>query len=100
MELEGGCLVGNFRVEPPGLFIGRGEHPKIGKVKRRIHPSDVSINIGKYAPIPECPIPGERYNCSKTSWRTSLERNLIQRIESHCYLLKLLICMPLAAGRK
>ncbi|AES74044.2 DNA topoisomerase type I [Medicago truncatula] len=53
--------VGNFRVEPPGLFIGRGEHPKIGKVKRRIHPSDVSINIGKYAPIPECPIPGESW---------------------------------------
>ena len=25
--------VGNFRVEPPGLFRGRGEHPKTGKVK-------------------------------------------------------------------
>lgn len=21
--------VGNFRVEPPGLFRGRGEHPKV-----------------------------------------------------------------------
>ncbi|RHN71137.1 putative DNA topoisomerase [Medicago truncatula] len=53
--------VGSFRVEPPGLFIGRGEHPKIGKVKRRILPHDVTINIGKYAPIPECPIPGESW---------------------------------------
>jgi DNA topoisomerase I len=25
--------VGNFRVEPPGLFRGRGEHPKTGMVK-------------------------------------------------------------------
>ncbi|KAK7341180.1 hypothetical protein VNO80_24105 [Phaseolus coccineus] len=53
--------VGNFRVEPPGLFRGRGEHPKMGKLKRRIHPGDITINIGKDAPIPECPIPGERW---------------------------------------
>jgi DNA topoisomerase-1 len=25
--------VGNFRVEPPGLFKGRGEHPKKGSLK-------------------------------------------------------------------
>ncbi|MFQ6635324.1 hypothetical protein Gotur_011891 [Gossypium turneri] len=53
--------VGNFRVEPPGLFRGRGEHPKMGKLKRRIRPSDITINIGKNAPIPECPIPGESW---------------------------------------
>ncbi|KAI3742973.1 hypothetical protein L1987_60673 [Smallanthus sonchifolius] len=53
--------VGNFRVEPPGLFRGRGEHPKMGKLKKRILPSDITINIGKDAPIPECPIPGESW---------------------------------------
>ncbi|KAG7541356.1 DNA topoisomerase I eukaryotic-type [Arabidopsis thaliana x Arabidopsis arenosa] len=53
--------VGNFRVEPPGLFRGRGEHPKTGKLKKRIHPCDITLNIGKDAPIPECPIPGERW---------------------------------------
>ncbi|XP_010252639.1 PREDICTED: DNA topoisomerase 1 alpha-like [Nelumbo nucifera] len=53
--------VGNFRVEPPGLFRGRGEHPKMGKLKRRIRPNDITINIGKGAPVPECPIPGERW---------------------------------------
>ncbi|XP_054815483.1 DNA topoisomerase 1 alpha-like isoform X2 [Prosopis cineraria] len=53
--------VGNFRVEPPGLFRGRGEHPKMGKLKRRIRPSDITINIGKDASIPECPIPGETW---------------------------------------
>lgn len=26
--------VGNFRVEPPGLFRGRGEHPKVIPVSR------------------------------------------------------------------
>jgi DNA topoisomerase-1 len=25
--------VGNFRVEPPGLFRGRGDHPKKGELK-------------------------------------------------------------------
>jgi DNA topoisomerase-1 len=53
--------VGNFRVEPPGLFRGRGEHPKMGKLKKRIRPSDITINIGKDASIPECPIPGESW---------------------------------------
>ncbi|CAK9163879.1 unnamed protein product [Ilex paraguariensis] len=53
--------VGNFRVEPPGLFRGRGEHPKMGKLKKRIRPNDITINIGKDAPIPECPIPGESW---------------------------------------
>lgn len=27
--------IGNFRVEPPGLFRGRGEHPKKGSLKVR-----------------------------------------------------------------
>ncbi|VVB11430.1 unnamed protein product [Arabis nemorensis] len=53
--------VGNFKIEPPALFRGRGEHPKIGKLKRRIHPCDITLNIGEDAPIPECPIPGERW---------------------------------------
>lgn len=53
--------VGNFRVEPPGLFRGRGEHPKMGKLKRRIRPKDITINIGKDSPVPECPVPGERW---------------------------------------
>ncbi|GAQ80759.1 DNA topoisomerase I [Klebsormidium nitens] len=53
--------VGNFRVEPPGLFRGRGEHPKMGKVKKRIVPEDITLNIGKDAPIPECPVPGHKW---------------------------------------
>jgi len=47
--------VGNFRVEPPGLFRGRGEHPKTGKVKKRVMPEQITINIGKEAKVPEPP---------------------------------------------
>ena len=47
--------VGNFRVEPPSLFRGRGEHPKTGMVKKRVQPEQITINIGKDAPVPEAP---------------------------------------------
>ncbi|KAL4376606.1 hypothetical protein GQ457_02G037250 [Hibiscus cannabinus] len=64
--------VGNFRVEPPGIFrvefVGFLYYTlnfivayQMRKLKRRIHPSDITINIGKDAPIPECPIPGESW---------------------------------------
>jgi DNA topoisomerase I len=45
--------VGNYKIEPPGIFLGRGEHPKIGMIKRRIYPEDVTINLDKQAPVPE-----------------------------------------------
>ncbi|KAK5172297.1 DNA topoisomerase 1 [Saxophila tyrrhenica] len=47
--------VGNFRVEPPGLFRGRGEHPKTGKWKKRVSPEQITINIGKEAMVPKPP---------------------------------------------
>lgn len=47
--------VGNFRVEPPGLFRGRGDHPKTGMVKQRVQPEQVTINIGKGATVPPPP---------------------------------------------
>ena len=52
--------VGNFRVEPPGLFRGRGEHPKMGKLKARIYPRDITINIGKGEPVPTHPYPDQK----------------------------------------
>ncbi|KAF2025223.1 hypothetical protein EK21DRAFT_104108 [Setomelanomma holmii] len=47
--------VGNFRVEPPGLFRGRGEHPKTGRIKKRVSPEQITINIGEKAKVPEAP---------------------------------------------
>ena len=45
--------VGNWLVEPPGLFMGRGLHPLRGRWKPRITPQDVVLNLGEDAPVPE-----------------------------------------------
>jgi DNA topoisomerase-1 len=45
--------VGNYRIEPPGIFLGRGSHPKTGSVKKRVYPEDVTLNLDKDAPIPK-----------------------------------------------
>uniref|UniRef100_A0A672ZG72 DNA topoisomerase n=1 Tax=Sphaeramia orbicularis TaxID=375764 RepID=A0A672ZG72_9TELE len=47
--------IGNFKIEPPGLFRGRGEHPKQGMLKKRIQPEDVIINCSKESRIPVPP---------------------------------------------
>ncbi|KAG8344007.1 putative Eukaryotic DNA topoisomerase I DNA binding Eukaryotic DNA topoisomerase I catalytic core [Trypanosoma vivax] len=47
--------VANFRVEPPGLFRGRGQHPMMGRLKKRVTPEDITINIDENSPIPEPP---------------------------------------------
>ena len=44
--------VANWMVEPPGIFIGRGNHPLRGKWKPRIHSEDVILNLSKDASIP------------------------------------------------
>lgn len=61
-EFYGWCMldgrrekVGNFRVEPPGLFRGRGKHPKAGKLKLRVKPEQITINIGEGCRIPAPP---------------------------------------------
>ena len=45
--------IGNYKIEPPGIFIGRGSHPKLGRIKKRIYPKDVIINLSKDAIIPK-----------------------------------------------
>ncbi len=45
--------VGNYMAEPPGIFIGRGEHPLRGKWKPRVTAKDVILNLGKEAKKPE-----------------------------------------------
>ena len=47
--------VGNFRIEPPGLFRGRGDHPKMGKLKKRVQPEDIIINCSKDSKYPTPP---------------------------------------------
>jgi DNA topoisomerase-1 len=47
--------VGNFTVEPVGLFMGRGKNPLRGRVKKEVNPEDVTINVGVDDPIPAPP---------------------------------------------
>jgi len=53
--------VGNYRVEPPGLFRGRGDHPKTGMLKQRVMPEDIVLNLGVGVPIPKCPMEGHNW---------------------------------------
>ncbi|KAI0817705.1 eukaryotic DNA topoisomerase I [Xylaria sp. FL0064] len=71
--------VGNFRVEPPGLFRGRGEHPKTGKVKKRVMPEQITINIGKEAQVPRPP-EGHKWKAvqhdNKATWLAMWQENI------------------------
>jgi DNA topoisomerase-1 len=64
----GYCLIdgrmekmGNYNMEPPGLFRGRGEHPKTGTMKERCFAESVSINLSESAPIPKVSMPGHAW---------------------------------------
>ncbi|KAK0731644.1 hypothetical protein B0H67DRAFT_81436 [Lasiosphaeris hirsuta] len=71
--------IGNPRVEPPSLFRGRGEHPKTGTVKKRVMPEQVTINIGKDAPIP-APPKGHKWKAvqhdNKATWLAMWQENV------------------------
>ena len=45
--------VANYMAEPPGIFIGRGDHPLRGKWKPRVTAKDVTLNLGEEAKTPE-----------------------------------------------
>ena len=51
--------VGNYKIEPPGIFLGRGTHPKIGRIKKRIKPEDIILNLDKEAHVPKSNVPGK-----------------------------------------
>ena len=38
--------IANWLVEPPGLFMGRGQHPLRGRWKPRVRQQDVTLNMG------------------------------------------------------
>ena len=51
--------ISNFKIEPPGIFIGRGSHPKIGRIKKRVRPENVILNLDKEAKMPTPNVPGK-----------------------------------------
>lgn len=78
--------VGNFRVEPPDLFRGRGAHPKTGKLKRRVYPEDITLNLSEDAPIPDPPAGhkwGEVRHDNTVQWLAMWKENIFG---SHKYV--------------
>ncbi|KAG2174413.1 hypothetical protein INT43_004436 [Umbelopsis isabellina] len=71
--------VGNFRIEPPGLFRGRGDHPKTGRLKKRVMPEQVTLNLGENAPIPK-PLDGHKWggvvHIHEATWLASWKENI------------------------
>lgn len=76
--------IGNFRIEPPGLFRGRGEHPKMGKLKKRVEAEDIIINCSKASAIPEPP-PGHKWkevrHDNKVTWLASWTENVQNQVK-------------------
>lgn len=76
--------VGNFRIEPPGIFLGRGCNPKLGRVKRRIYPEDIIINIGIEAKIPDS-LPGHKWkniiHDKTVEWLASWKDDITNKIK-------------------
>lgn len=52
-------FVSGFEIPHPRIFLGLDE--KIGMVKDRVFPEDVTINIGEESPVPDCPIEGHNW---------------------------------------
>ncbi|XP_078113997.1 DNA topoisomerase I, mitochondrial [Sander vitreus] len=71
--------IGNFKIEPPGLFRGRGEHPKQGMLKKRIQPEDVIINCSRESSVPVPPA-GHRWkevrHDNSVTWLASWTENI------------------------
>lgn len=80
--------IANFMVEPPGLFRGRGKHPKAGKLKQRVRPEQITINIGKEARVP-VPPPGHRWGTVQhdnlVTWMATWVEN-INRAQKYVFL--------------
>ncbi|KAM8893208.1 LOW QUALITY PROTEIN: DNA topoisomerase 1 [Spinachia spinachia] len=78
LEEYGYCLLdhhkerlGNFEIERPGLFRGRGEHPKQGMLRKRIEPEDVNINCSsENEGVVLCVLSPQTLRwCSATRWQ-------------------------------
>lgn len=75
--------VGNFRMEPPSLFRGRGKHPKTGTLKQRTMPEQVAINVGACNAPPRCDIPGHAWGSvqhdNTVTWLSSWHENVMSQ---------------------
>ena len=78
--------VGNYNMEPPGAFRGRGEHPKMGRLKDRVRPEQVSLNCSQGAAVPRCSVPGHAWGDIKHDprgqWLATWKENINNQVRS------------------
>lgn len=78
MVFERNILNGRF------FFTGRGEHPKMGMLKRRVMPEDVLINCSKDSNIPQPP-PGHKWKEVRhdptVTWLASWTENVQNQVK-------------------
>ena len=79
--------IDNFIVEPPSIFIGRGDHPLAGSIKKRLMPEDVTINISKKSTVPIPIVDGVEHKWGSVvheptlEWVASWRNNVTQKVK-------------------
>ena len=77
--------VGNYNMEPPGTFRGRGEHPKMGRLKSRVIPEQVQLNMSECAAVPHCPVPGHAWgevrHDPQVQWLAQWKENINNQVK-------------------
>lgn len=72
--------VGNYNMEPPGLFRGRGDHPKTGTLKKRCYSEAVSLNLSENVCPPIARLPGHAWRSVQSdpavTWLCSWTENV------------------------
>lgn len=71
--------IDNFMVEPPSIFMGRGNHPLTGSLKKRIYPKDITLNVGPNMDIPEIDFDNEN---NDRNWGSIISDNTLEWIAS------------------
>jgi DNA topoisomerase I len=81
--------IGNFRIEPPGLFRGRGDHPKMGMLKKRVVPEDIIINCSRDSKVP-VPPKGHHWkevrHDNQVTWLASWTENVQNQVKFKRYI--------------
>ena len=86
-QVNGKTELISYKVEPPGIFLGRGgcDNPLLGKLKKRLYPEDFTINISEDAAIPIHNVPehnwGNIIHDKHVEWLCSWRDNVTGKIK-------------------
>jgi DNA topoisomerase-1 len=96
-ELYGYAVIDGVRlsmsasIQPPGIYMSHADSPLRGRIKKRIQPSDITLNVSKKY-VPECKINGkpckwgEVVEKKDVSWIASYANPLDSKNTNYIYL--------------